>query len=413
MNKLRRGITTYMHEAVLFIYFFFIVFGAKIGFLDVSFFAGLVGIVFALRKYPRLCFNKKILFLAFLIIMIMGIALLSILINQVTEVTWVLRYIRVLVNFISIYLVISTLNIRPQRLLKIIINILLIHAVVVIIGAINIDFQAFISNFTGYSKSTRVGRSTGLTIGFDIAGILVSIGFIGTVILRIISNKSKVLQLLIFAIAGMLTTRFTMILILAMLLVGIFIFKKYKCRIELFLCTTLFTLSALISVSIFTISVNLGGVYNKIVVGNDFIGGLVFKLVDSYHKTNFSQVTQSHYDFESLNNWFIGDGYLYTADPGYTITLYSMGILGVLLSLLFYLYILRICFKSSTNNYGKNMRILVTAWVLVVIVFNAKNSYMFTRNISEVGFILFFIFMSFNEWNNKLSLKSGNLNSKE
>ena len=381
----------------LFIYFFFMIFGTKIGVFDFTLFTGLLGILVILTQSKKINISRKLFKLLYYLMIVIFIAIISIIYNSSSEFDIILRYIRVLLNLISIYLVISNVKLNPLEVFEVLITVLFLNAVVIVIGALNVNFQSLISNFTGYSKTVRFGRSTGLTIGFDITGLLVVIGFLGTAIFHILSSKDQSVKLIVFSIAALLTTRFTMFLYIIVLLYVRYLFKKHGLIFETIIYNITLIVTSIISISLFTLSVSFGGSSSQFISKNQVISNVVNSLVESYASTNLESTLTQHYDFSHVSNWFIGDAYGFRADPGYTLTIYSIGVIGLIFSIVFYLNFMRLAIKKTNQLEVDLYRVIVLFWVIVVMLFNTKNSYFFTRNISETGFAIFFIYLKARE----------------
>lgn len=384
-------------EMLLFLYFYFVVFGNKLGSVDFNFSVSVLGILVVIYNKRSIVFPIVCRKLFLIIVSVFSIALISSLYNGNLDFNSVFRYIRVGISFLSIVLVVMNSRITYIRALEMLITVILIHSIISVLGAFNLDFQRLISSFTGYSRVYHLGRSTGLTIGFDIGGIISLIGLFLVSVYIIITGKKRTLSLIIFSLAAVLTTRFNMVLFLITLVILFFLFKKYKRRYELALIVMLFSFIGIISLSIIgsTILVNNG--YNVPSIIYDFDSTIARTLQYSYAQSDITKVIDHHYDFSKINNWFIGDGYIPSVDPGYTITIYSIGIVGLVMSVVFYFTIIRNC---TVKFFGQAIEMKLIAfslvyWVVVVLAMSAKNNYLFTRNISELGFIMLCIYMNY------------------
>lgn len=381
-------------ELAIFLYFFLVVFGNKIGPFDINFIASMMGIIIIVFIKRTLYFPNLFRKLFLIILLLFSISLISSFVNSDFDINAVFRYIRVGISFFSITIVLLSSTIKHTRLIAILISVIFIHSISSIIGSFNLDFQKNIALFTGYKRVYHYGRSVGLTIGFDIGGIISLIGLVLTSILIIITGKKMTIQLILFSISTFLTTRFNMILYLITLLILFFIFRKNNRRFESLIILALFSFISFLTIGIFstTLLINRSSNIPEFIYTFDSYLSSIFR--DSYARTDFIYVINRHYNFSYLNNWIIGDGYIPAVDSGYTITIYAVGMLGLLFSIFFYLIII----KNFSFRYFKDsfeLRLIsfaITYWAFVVLFMSAKNNYFFTRNISELGFIMIGIF---------------------
>ena len=368
-------------EVLCFIYFFACIFGVKIGgFIDLSVIANVCIIfLFALRGIYLFKFNK---FLVFDIGLIFMYALLVSALSGSIEWLFVLKFVRVMICAIAIPIFIKFSNMDHERIIKILLYVLLLHAIVVILGAAFwTDLQSYFSPISGFDRLPYRWRATGFTNGYDFAGVLCDIGLFVNFNRK--NRNHSFLYLIIFTTAGLLTTRMNMIVLEAEIILLLLTNKRIKriCRITMtgFLLTSILPVLGIFLYS--TGNTDFGIV--RLLLQNSYFKAVTDKIFRVYAYTDIAETAGRHYNFSGLSDlqMIFGAGKSAGLDPGYTQYIYQIGILGVGLALIFYLLIISECLHKFKKN--MTMSIILFACALCVIL-SVKNSYLLARHVTEI-----------------------------
>tara|TARA_R110002072_G_scaffold289873_2_gene457216 strand:- start:13421 stop:14578 length:1158 start_codon:yes stop_codon:yes gene_type:complete len=150
---------------------FFILFGGKIGFLDINF----IVLFYVLIRQKNLVFKlgffeKKILF--FFISLSVYSLIISI-INGGVEIYWVLKFLKASIFLILLSITINSVKINFFKLNNLVISAVFIHSLIIIATVISSPFRDFVYGLTGYEHRSLLGlRSPGITISFNSTAIV-------------------------------------------------------------------------------------------------------------------------------------------------------------------------------------------------------------------------------------------------
>ncbi|MCK1199533.1 hypothetical protein MXZ33_01585 [Streptococcus uberis] len=288
-----------------------------------------------------------------------------------------------------------------NEFIKLILFLLFIHSISILISIILPSSREIFEQISGYDKKFLRWRASGLVSGFDFAGILTNIGLILTVYLRNLNKKSLFgISGLIFILATLFTSRTNMIVLLIELLL-IFIYlignKQYKKSLVI-----LIPMILLVSVSLFflILTTDIGAQYREYILSKSNFARKFYKVIFlTYSNSAYSKAIIDHFYIEpSVNIWF-GSGYKpIFRDPGYTNTIYRIGIFGTILEIYFYfsmlfeslkIYILFKKINSVINTYASQLIIII----LITIFMQSKLIFFFSSTIFEITLILYFLLL--------------------
>lgn len=383
----------------IIIYFFFILYGPKFGtYVDTSIIFGFVGIIFCL--FTQVKINKRYIIYIIMLLFILMYLLCVMIIYENFDVVLIGRYIRALVSMCSIWLVITHTKASAYDLQNCLIFVLLIHAVAVILtGVINIEWQHDISWFTGYQKKLHLYRSTGLMMGFDMAGLLCILGFLLALTQTNSTHKLKYyICEIVFVFAIFFTSRFSMTILLLCAFVFYYIYREDKSkRIERMLCLMFICLGIIPVLLLLSSTTTIfASIQSLLVETFPKTWGLVTKFISSYNETDLAIVTSNHFDFTELTEMQIifGSGINGGGDPGYTRMIYAIGIFGLILSMLFYLIIVidvikqNKIIKNTQNWYSyRQISFIIVMMFSLMLILDFKNIYFFTTTYFEIFII--------------------------
>jgi hypothetical protein len=140
---------------IYFILIFLIVFGNKINNIDISILSAFLGLLLtsSLKKIKiNVIFIRMTIILSIIIIYI----LFMFIFNYKPSNYFVLRYLRAFLGLLFIPFFAQSYPIENKNKIKYLIFVLLIHSIFTIFGSFNLDFQRYISLFTGYDKNNRL-----------------------------------------------------------------------------------------------------------------------------------------------------------------------------------------------------------------------------------------------------------------
>ena len=97
-----------------------------------------------------------------------------------------------------------------------------------------------------------------------------------------------------------------------------------------------------------------------------------------------------HFDFSRLttNEIIFGSFNVANQDPGYTQYIYEIGLIGLFMTLLFYIILIVRCVKNRKKEYASLLLLIIS----MCLVLSFKNSYLFARHITEIIIIVYNLF---------------------
>jgi hypothetical protein len=377
----------------IYIYIFFIFFGPKVGqYVDTAIITSILMILYVAHKYGNTIkidrFESKLIRLLFLIIFYSIIVSIY---NRQVDVTFYGRMIRSMISIISISLFVRDNGSRDIN--DIIINVLLIHAVVVIISAtVYVNLQYILKTFTGYNKSVRAYRSTGLMMGFDMAGLLCNLG----IVLLICKPKLNIVKFLLFVIATVFTSRFSILFLAAIVVVYLAVnYRNSKTRKKKAFFLALGIPVLLFGIVLLAITTKGFGISESFI---EKIPEPVRKFAErvnlAYSNTDVEKVLDSEHFLINPNPLLavFGTGVYGGVDPGYTRFINCIGFFGLALTIIWHITAIRGVFNKHSiipfNRHNRNY--LVLSFVAVLVILNFKNCYFFTGTFFELMMIELF-----------------------
>jgi hypothetical protein len=386
---------------IYFILIFLIVFGNKINNIDISILSAFLGLLLtsSLKKIKiNVIFIRMTIILSIIIIYI----LFMFIFNYKPSNYFVLRYLRAFLGLLFIPFFAQSYPIENKNKIKYLIFVLLIHSIFTIFGSFNLDFQRYISLFTGYDKTIRFFRSTGLTIGYDMSGLINILGFFLSII-YIVYNKNKLIIRLfpyIFFLSAFLTSRVNIFLIILFtFLISLYLINKNK-KIYGYFLLFLFIIMLIPAIILIDITTNINlQITNLLIEIFPSIGNFVSSIETYFSNYLVENIFKQQYNFSEINNIFFGDMQNPSLDPGYTKSIYMIGIFGIILILFYYFYIIKIVklmrktFKKNMNYFFNDISIFIIVSVIIILFLNFKNLYFHTRYVDQIILICLGILM--------------------
>ena len=389
----------------IYVYLFFLLFGPKIwGFIDTSILANFIAFFF-IGGYKLKIDSRVILlslWIVFLLLCYMGVAMYY----GTIDVVFVGRLVRSMCSFVCLYAFCCYFaNVEAEKKIDWMVNILLVHAIIVIISAIFfVGLQENLRIINDFAARARQFRSTGFMAGYDMSGLICNIG----VALVLLKKKFNVVKFFIFVLATLLTSRFSMITLSLILLLYFLFFRKQDSFFKsICVMIPLFVAGGigLIILSLTSTGFLPEGLFPSFNFSSNFLDTLIW----TYANSDFEQTSERYFFFpETFLSLLFGVGAYVGSDPGYVRMINCVGIFGLLLVVFWHIYFLYIFFSTKQYKEGiisKKYFIGIT-FALVLILLNLKNSYFFTGTFFEIMvFVLFSYVTEFQKIDDSLQYK--------
>lgn len=364
-----------------FIFLFFLIFGWKVKYFDLAVFVPFMLLPFVVKRVS-VSFS---FFVFFLLLSVLFVYQMSVQVfNNSFDVEPVGRILRSLFVVFIIGFFCSPLDCHDLiKVLRVLIIVIVAHAVFIIITAFSLPLAELISNLSG-NERFRWMRSSGLLAGFDIAGFITVVG-----ILLLTSRLSffsdgigKFLGVVVLFLSACLASRVTMMLagILFFLYIGRLVFfgnmgrgsKAFVLFVAVLLCYFVFTwflkvLDVTFSLGFVDVSSSEVEVITSIFSAQkeeDFLWAYMFFLPDS------------------LLGVFLGVGSEPgNSDVGYVREIFRYGLVGLFFVIVAHLLFLLFCF-SSKRKYSSSLEFkLAFIFLFFILVLTFKNNYLLVRGI--------------------------------
>ncbi|MBR3131111.1 hypothetical protein IKG31_00875 [Candidatus Saccharibacteria bacterium] len=366
----------------LYLYLFFVLFGPKLfTVIDTSIIASLIMIVTcAFGDKERRTIDRNQCALLILLVIILVYGLIICLINGNFDIVFIGRMTRACASTVALYFFVKTHD-DKEEIGTAIINLLIMHAIVVILSSlIFIDIQDALRWFTGFDKTARYFRSTGLMTGFDISGLLCAIG----TILVLLQKKFNPIKYFIFLIALLFTSRFSLI-IYAIMTIEYLIIKRKEKKAKIKKACILITLTPIAIIGMLLIILT-----TKNDITSNAINGFsesfpsIYKFVKNidiaYANTDFNEAASANISISDNHiEAIFGKGIYGGGDSGYTRIINSIGIIGLIAVAIWHIKL----FRDYTSR-DDNTMLLTVLFVTILAILDFKNSYFFTGTFFEI-----------------------------
>ena len=380
------------------IYIFFLFFGPKIGaYIDTSIIASILIIFLSAVRHKHIIRLPK--YTRSLVTSLLFIILYTICVsfyNSHFDTTFYGRMIRSTFSILGISVFIfDNKDIDVEELNEIIIRVLLIHATIVLISStVYINLQYILRPFNGYNKTIRMFRSTGLMMGFDMAGLLCNLGLV----LEMCKKRLNFIHFTIFSFATLFTSRLSILFLVVITIIYVIVNLRNSASKG----KRLLLLSAGIPIAIF-------GIILLIITTSSFYSvesgladlfprfySLAFRVNRAYNVTENIGFLESRH-FAITEDRFLatfGTGIYGGADPGYTRFINCIGIFGLILVIAWHIYAIlkSIDYNLSDRRLKYNRTFILLSIAVVIIGLDFKNSYFFTGTFFEFMLLQLFMF---------------------
>ena len=381
-----------------YIYIFFILFGPKIGtYIDTSILANICVIFILTRKENyTIVIDARVKRLLEGLAAILVYSILISIVNTHIDVVFYGRMVRTLCSICGLWVFISKSGCSKTRIEEVLTNILIIHAIVIIISAVfYTDMQERLRWFTAYDKHVRQYRSTGLMAGFDMAGLLCNIG----IVLVLIRKEFNIVRYVIFSIAVMFTSRFSLVSYIVLTSIYLLLMRNSS----ILIIKKVVLLATLIPIALFGLCVFSLTTTNTLLSGNASwisthfpqIYNWAYNVDDAFARSDGQFVFNQQFQLSSdLFELLFGKGVYGGGDPGYTRFINAIGITGIIAVFIWHIRLLNTILKTkSTIEENSIKKFKLLCFSLIIIGLNFKNSYFFTGTFFEVMLLMLFPYL--------------------
>ena len=319
----------------IYVYLFFVFFGPKIaGVVDTSILANVCFLCFLKGYVTQLptYVSTLIVWILFILACYFGVALYY----ESIDIVFIGRLVRSLCSVLCIYVFCEYFkNVCIDKKIGWLVNILLIHAVVVILTAtVFVGFQEKLRVLNDFGAHVRKFRSTGLMAGFDISGLICNIG----VVLVLIRKRFNAVVFFIFSMAVLLTSRFSMISLSMILLLYFLLFRKENSFVKKICVAIPLVVAGGLGFVILSLTTS-GFLFDTILPAVNVSSNVWDTLVWTYSKSDFEQTNSRYFVFpETFFSLLFGLGFYGGTDPGYIRVINCVGLFGLLLIIMWHVF---------------------------------------------------------------------------
>ncbi|MBT5491587.1 hypothetical protein HOK00_04705 [bacterium] len=397
-----------------FIFFFFLIFGYKIGVIDFSILiSGSILLSLVIIKKVNLIRIPKIIsiFMAIFSLIII-VACVSFLINNGDFIPeFVLKPVRVIILMFIIYFYIKIRKLSFINILKILLFVILVHSIVI--------YLQYILYYLGIDKTflyhpsltwTSPFRKVGLTTGFPVAGLIVVFGSMLSLFLYYLSrNRIYIFIFFIMSLSIFITARSAMFIYILLIPTYMFILSYSYRRYSLIVWYLLFILSSVLIVYFYLIETipMMQGTIDKM-----FANIINYMETGSFHDYSTAHLVSSDHLYfpDTAKTFLIGNSLgkesgFQPSDIGYVRITMGIGVFGIILYLIAYLVMYSLSIKRANRLNYPTSKILLSLIYIAFFIMSLKSDYMFSRVIGDSITILSFAYLFSVEENNLLIKK--------
>ncbi len=315
-------------------------------------------------------------------------------INQRNNTFELLRFIRCLVSFFSIDMFISCNKYNRKDILKSLIFVLILHSIAIILGIIYPSFKELIVPISQYNKSFLRYRSTGLLSGYDDAGFLCNVGLILNYTIQKDENRNGLnYQTLLFIIASALSSRFNMLCMAIIMFIIVGIESKGKKIIHKILALVIALIGGGIALLFWILTTNVNpSLKSSLLASYPQLNLLYNNLISSYVDYGvYTNAINRHWKPEEIGLFecIFGKGVrTERTDIGYVKSMYSYGIIGIIVELLVY-FSTCIRLKNRSNTIGEKYCLSYFFIIVLMFVMEAKTAVVFSSTTFEMITIIY------------------------
>ena len=400
MKKIHEDDISGIGSLFLFLLIFTQLFSHRYGVIDVSLIIS--GLFFLLISFPNfnIKYDKNLLSLLYILLLIFLYSLISFGLHERYDTFQIGRLARTLISLLILPTIIFYFKPSLKTFLNIVSLCIFFHCISILIQVLFEEQTIPIfAAYTGLSELNYIygdlfieNRGFGLCRSFDKAGLFACIGIIVNLYLYFSNKENRLLYLflIIFSfIAGLFTGRTFMVIGTLTALLAIFmIFFNSKSNFDRILI-----ISASLFIFFFVIKENYqivyasyiyfrtGEIISAINIRPSGIEGMGYYIGSLNVVMSFFKVPDTNFEL------FFGGQLIRSAysDAGIIKIIYSLGLIGLILHLIFYYRYLRI---SLINTTSLQKYLLIIPILLIIFAFDIKDNNILSKNITEFIILL-------------------------
>lgn len=356
---------------LLFIFIFSIMFSFKIDGFNMRYFVIIFWLFYTIPRIRKIKLNTTLLIFPISLYIIIMYSLLLVGLLDTQNSFEVLRSSRAILTYFIILFFFSTHNYSLTQVMNVVLAVLITHALSILIGIVFPPFKNIILPISQYSIEFMRIRSSGLLSGYDDAGFLCNIGLL-LVLIKNTFLKTKLVDrnALIFISSVIFTSRVN-IVVMGLVLSIVFVVNLLKMNIKGLLNISKYLIViGLFSLVVLSLSTNFGYELRYTLLNYFPDLSRVMSLMEGSY-TDYgihSGVISRHLSLSelSLNQIIFGAGLRKTnSDVGYIKTIFSIGIIGIIIQVMTYLR--AIISVNNERKSGRNNDVLSIVSIVYVI----------------------------------------------
>ena len=375
--------------------FFLLIYGFSIGGVDMRYPFLICAYIYVTVRFKSFTIPRDIFQMMSFFGILASYALITATVNQTGDYFETLRLVRCIVTCILVVGFIYSCRLTPTKTIHLIEIILLFNAVVIILTILFPDIKPYFEVFNQYKKTYTRWRTIGLLNGEDAAGFFCNLGMIIETVQRVYKRKNPISwKSILFVAATVFTSRMAMLLTGLVLIVDLFIVfrrKEYRYAIGIFV---LLLPIVIIGGTLWILTTNVAiGLRESIYGMFPFLRNMYVQLATGYvDYGKYTSIISRHTTIDlDLFHMILGAGYRtdLRKDVGYIKTIYSIGLVGVMAEVMFYLRSIVQARRTLYKGCPKSVFVIYVLIVLMMILWEVKNSFMFSSGVFELFTALF------------------------
>lgn len=340
------------------------------------------------RSHRNIYFYRKQLKVVLFLTLILVYSSLVFLFTASGDTFFILRIMRCLISTVVVYLFFSDTDTPYTEISKAFIRATGIQSLAVISGMLFPQIKIFLQIFNGYAKKDLPFRSSGLFSGYDFAGYFINVAILLLGLLLIWKKEknsfSKYLYFLFLIFSLILTSRFNVVVLVInslILLFASFRNNNFKAKnFFVFINAILGIFLLLFSV----ISMNIAPeVKYYIITKYPALYSISENLSDSYANYDVATTISNQFFFPKGSKIIFGFNERAPVDPGYVNNIYYVGIVGLIMIISLYIYLV----VSNTKKNWKEMNIFLLLLLILNLIFEIKLSFLLSSSAFELMMI--------------------------
>ena len=365
----------------LFVYLFWI---------GLSIFRGGINKKILITKYSKLTFMTLMVLIFY--------TMFVVLISSTGDHFIYLRYFRSLLALIVIVFYANSVEVNMAKLINSILLVLVFHATIIVGEIINPNLRNYTVIFSGEARRFYQYRANGLVNSYDLAGIYTIIGFLITSLLYLKEKRTKFFfTMMLFMIATVFTSRLNIIFLIIAFLFILRESRKYKVIIFKIMSFMILLVLVILGVGLWAMTTDTFPLMREYVFSKPWANEVYWVVRNTYSDDNILNIITTHYGtgIITAKEFLFGSGVEGNVDPGYSKIFSSIGILGLIIIMMYYLYLYLHLFGSKLKiNRDKRSvdYIIINVIFLVIFIGNLKIQYFFSTSLFELFSILILVY---------------------